>query len=263
MALSKRERGILELDPLSSWVANTSQLPPATDVSFLRSFSNLGPPSTSGNSGNLTAALWQLPGNDDPTRPSFINPDVNHALLFQEIVQSGGSIAFALQSLLTVVAGIAYYEQLPQFHKVGDAEQVYFVTANIPQHFRGLLTVLIVPIIHLVLTSWIVIMFSGISYYSMLGNSWQSISQARTTETEGYLEMASTMRDKDLKKVMKEDGQDKTRVGLAEIDGQGRVGIVRYRGMDSKGSVDTKSEEERASQETDLEERMLKKRKTE
>jgi hypothetical protein len=38
--------------------------------------------------------------------------------LVQEIVQNGGSVAFALQSIITILAGVAYYDQLQQFNDV-------------------------------------------------------------------------------------------------------------------------------------------------
>jgi hypothetical protein len=68
----------------------------------------------------------------------------------------------------------------------------------------------------------------------MLGNSWQSISQARTSATEGYLDIASMMRDKDLRKIIKKDEHDKIRVGLAEISEEGRFGIKQLKDNDLK-----------------------------
>jgi hypothetical protein len=55
--------------------------------------------------------------------------------------------------------------------------------------------------------------------FSMLGNTWQGLSQAVTEETRNYLSTASMMTDSEVEEKMKQDGVKRTAVGLEQIDG--------------------------------------------
>ena len=71
----------------------------------MRDFANLSGPRGFGNDPNYTALLWDGRTEDLISNISIqlLSPDSMHIWLFQEIVQSGGSIAFALQSLITLL----------------------------------------------------------------------------------------------------------------------------------------------------------------
>ena len=224
------------------WTANLSEID--LGESYMRDFANLGGPNGRGNDPNYTALLWasDLPSQVSNISFQWLNPDTMHIWLFQEIVQSGGSIAFALQSLITLLSSIAYYDQLGQFDKKAPISQSQFVTVNAPQRYRGFVAVATVLLVHLILLGIIVTMFLNGTRYTMLGNSWQSVSQAVTPETEAYLAIASMKVDDEVESKMKDDGVESLRIGIDQIDGSNRVGVVRYEDMVKRRSVKTDTE---------------------
>ena len=239
--LSLEQRGILMLDK-QDWTANQSEVPPVEP--YMRDFANLDGPKGLGNDPNYTGFLWE---GDTPIQASngsfgWLFPDPMHIWLFQDIVQSGGSIAFALQSLITLLSSMAYYDQLGQFNKRAQISRTQFVTANTPQRYRGFVAVATVLLVHLILLGIIFIMFLNGTRYTMLGNSWQSMSQAVTSETEAYLAIASMKVDDEVKSTMKDDGVKSLRIGIDQIEGSNRVGVVRYEDMVRRRSIKTDTE---------------------
>jgi hypothetical protein len=69
--------------------------------------------------------------------------------------------------------------------------------------------------------------FARESRFSMLGNTWEGLSQAITEETRDYLSIASMMTDSEVEEKMKQDGVKRTAVGLEQIDGSRVVGVVK------------------------------------
>ena len=223
------ERGILQLEKRPSWIADPSELPPPGTEPFVRDFANMGGGGQQlplGNVGNYSAFLWSPQGPLSDTAPWLV-PDPMHIWLFQEIVQTGGSVAFALQSMITVLSGMAYYDQILQFDNNQPVQVDYFVTANNPRHYRGLLAVSIALAIHLVLIITVTVLFATGSRLSMLGNTWQALSQAVTEDTKRYIAVSSMMLDSKVEEKMEEDGVSKETMGLAQTDESGIYGVVR------------------------------------
>ena len=239
--MSLEQRGVLQLDK-QDWIANQSEVAPVEP--YMRDFANLGGPRGLGNDPNYTAFLWEasLPTRASDAPFQWLNPDLMHVWLFQEIMQSGGSIAFALQSLITLLSSMAYYDQLGQFDNEAPISQASFVTANTPQRYRGFVAVATVLLVHLILIGIIVTTFLNGTRYSMLGNSWQSLSQAVTAETEGFLAVASMRTDDEVKMKMKDDGVKSLRVGIGQIEGSDRVGIVRWEDRIRRRAVQANAE---------------------
>lgn len=238
---SPEQRGVLRLNK-QDWTANQSRGPPGEP--YMRDFANLGGPKGEGNDGNFTALLWDVfpPANRSDNPFQLLSPELMHVWLFQEIVQSGGSVAFALQSLITLLSSMAYYDQLGQFDNKAPISQTQFVTANTPQRYGGFVAVATVLLVHLIILGIIVTMFLHGTRYTMLGNSWQSVSQVVTPETEAYLAIASMKIDDEVKSKMKDDGVKSLRIGIDQIDGSNRVGIVRYENMVKRRSRKTDTE---------------------
>jgi hypothetical protein len=84
-------------------------------------------------------------------------------------LRTGGSIAFALQSTITLLASMAYYDQLAQFDNSAPVQHTFFITANVLQHYRGFLAVMIVLAMHVLLVAYVVTWFARTLRYSMLG----------------------------------------------------------------------------------------------
>jgi hypothetical protein len=72
--------------------------------------------------------------------------------------------------------------------------------------------------IHVLLVSLVLAIFLRQTRYSMLGNKWQAVSQTVAPGISEYVDMASTMSDREVKAAMKGNGQGDHRVGLEELD---------------------------------------------
>lgn len=91
-------------------------------------------------------------GDPPPGTYPFINADPNLTGLFQEILQTGGSIAFAVQCLVTVLSSMAYYDLRPLFNRTGSVDQQFSVIANIPVRHTGLSVAIGIQLVHFIVT---------------------------------------------------------------------------------------------------------------
>jgi hypothetical protein len=97
---SLEDRGVLELEKKVSWIANGLEAP--FMELYMRDFADLMGPGLKGSYENATAVLWQGSAYV-PSNTPYIAPDLMYIWLFQEIVTTGGSVAFALQAMITVL----------------------------------------------------------------------------------------------------------------------------------------------------------------
>ncbi|KAI9793999.1 MAG: hypothetical protein M1816_006624 [Peltula sp. TS41687] len=146
-------------------------------------------------------------------------------------VQTGGSIAFALQSLLTVATSVAYYDNFPSFDRRAEVEERFFTPVNTPLRSFGFFVVAGLVVVHLISTCLVSLLFTKRTCFSLLGNIWQGLAQSVTPEMSEYVEMADMMTDNEVKKIMERGGNAKLRVGLAHSEEAGRVGIIRADGV--------------------------------
>lgn len=234
-SLALADRGVLTLHR-QNWTAPAFLQPPLEP--YIRQFVNMAGPTSEGNDGgwstllcetniysgsdNLNASWYDI--NVGATDVNILQPDPMHIWLFQEIIADGGSIAFAIQSLITLLSSMAYYDQLGQFDNVAAVALSSFRTTNVPTRWWGWLAVTIYLVIHLVI-SWIVLIwFVKETRYTLLGETWQGLSQAVTTETMPYLMQATALKDDELKETIKRDWLSKERVRLGP-GADGRVAI--------------------------------------
>ena len=204
---SPAQRGIVLLTPPSSW-----QVPPNTTdkiegASFIREALDMG----AGVFGSyitmdLSSKGFNYSGflhDSEPTTSTSktwssyarILADPSVSALIQEILQQGGSIAFAVQSLITAFAGMTYYDQLEQFNQVSSISQTPYVVFNVPRHKRGLIAVTIVVGIHSSLILIIFYLFLTKSSLSAMGNAWQTLAQVRGVEVGLLLDKAPLATD--------------------------------------------------------------------
>ncbi|KAL8944487.1 MAG: hypothetical protein Q9216_000397 [Gyalolechia sp. 2 TL-2023] len=225
------ERQILGLEK-RSWVATPSEMVPRAywkEDPYLRSSADMASPneaSKTGNHGNVSAILWNAADFGDPLGET-INPEPMHKWLFQEIIQNGGTSAFALQSLITLFSGMTYYDQVGQFNQMGSVSRADFVVANVAGHYRGFVAVLVFVIVQLVLAGIVLVVYMKNTEWSQMDNSWLNLSQAVTEHTERYLGHASVSTDEEIEKMMRDEGVLKRRVQLRPMQGEGdRVAAV-------------------------------------
>ncbi|KAK3938502.1 hypothetical protein QBC46DRAFT_317605 [Diplogelasinospora grovesii] len=224
------DRGILELAKQSSWIASPDQVPPLDDEPYLRNFANLAGPIGLGlgNRGNYTAPLYadgSCPASSDlPPRPVYLGCAEAHAMhiwLVQEILRNGGSVAFAVQSVITLLSSMAYYDQIGQFDKQAMTQQTFYVLVNVPTSYRGFVAVAATVTAHIAVMAIVWTMFVRQTRYSRIGGSWSALSQGIAIGEWGarYLRDAKLMSDDEVKERMKKDGLAGMRVGVTEVDG--------------------------------------------
>ena len=242
------QRPILELAKQSSWIADQNDLPPTEP--YIRNDANLPEPSGKGNTANYTAALWnadiQEDNPDTMTSNNVLVPDLSHIWLYQEIMQTNGTLCFALQSLITTLATMAYYSQLPQFDRIDTTSQIsFYITTNIPQSWKGITITLIFVSLCVLLFLDTLRVFLAETQYTMLGNKWQMISQVVSSSTREILEDTMKSDDK-IKQELKERGRASDRVGLDWCEREDQaILVVKKSGSEISAKRHTQQQQQR------------------
>lgn len=146
-------------------------------------------------------------------------------MLIQEILQTNGSIAFALQTMITLLSSMAYYDQMGQFDKWTKAELTSFKTAQVPVGYIGFTVVMITVAAHCILVAYCMSLFLRNTTLSRLGASWSAVAQVATGDVLGYLEHATQASDNDFQTRLKADGLESSKVCLQEVEGQVSISI--------------------------------------
>ncbi|KAG0651193.1 hypothetical protein D0Z07_2813 [Hyphodiscus hymeniophilus] len=207
---SLEARGIFQLVN-QSWIAGPGVQPPI--YSYIRQYANLaGPYFSDGNTPYYSAFMLSTDsqGADYNATDYYaefpilsglqsVNPDAMHYWLFQDILAHGGSIAFAVQSLLTTLTSMVYYDQMALFDNRAAVMKSVFIESNLPRAIWGWLSVTIVFFLHIFLAWMILFWFLASTEYTMLGQKWQTVSQVSTVETKDLIAMAAQMSDDELK----------------------------------------------------------------
>ena len=102
-----------------------------------------------------------------------------------------GNIAFAVQSLLTILAGRAYYITQPQFDTSAQTTQVSFEDVLVPTSKLGLALVFLLIVANLLLLRTILRIFLTETKWSTLGNSWQAVSQIYSQDTHEMFDLGT------------------------------------------------------------------------
>lgn len=140
------------------------------------------------------------------------------ASFIDEMLSDNSSLGFAMQSAITVLAGMAYYEQLPSFDEVTTVQITRLVQAQIPAGrgteyasipagaTRGWILVVTLTFLHVCLMVGIVTLFLLGTKVSMLGNSWAAVSQVVDPVTDRYIREAALATDREVERWMSNDG---------------------------------------------------------
>ncbi|KAE9367389.1 hypothetical protein N431DRAFT_416001 [Stipitochalara longipes BDJ] len=231
------QRGILSISPKASWAA--AQTDRAASAPYVQSYAAMAYSSgfdvcAEGFTGNASASFFQpdvgydgpTTGEAPPTAYPFINADQTLVGIFQEVLQNGGSIAFAVQCMVTLLSSMAYYDVLPLFNRAGIVDQQFEIIANIPVREAGLFVVIGIQTVHAVLIGVILWAYLRLSRYSSLGNSWQTVAQLVSPPTTDILEVASTGSKKEVRAMLTSSGREGLVVGLEKVDG--RICLVEH-----------------------------------
>lgn len=219
---SLEDRKVLILAERGSWMpgegdyANSSWLSDAVELTL-----NGDPVDTaeyataSSYSENVTAYLYDAvnPISAWPGE-ARISSDPSISALFQEILQNQGSIAFALQSILSVFTGMVYYDQLQLFNSPNEINTTPFISVNRPQSIRGIVAVTTVLAIHLLLMALILHRFLFKATLSTIGNAWQTLAQVMRGDALELARMAALTTDNAVEAKVKQERWKYRLVGM-------------------------------------------------
>ncbi|KAI0450842.1 hypothetical protein F5B21DRAFT_412315 [Xylaria acuta] len=144
--------------------------------------------------------------------------------IFSYILRRSNRAAVALQSVYTVLGQTVYYDLLEKYDQPYVTHVTSSKTIRIPQQSKGLVAVIILVLSSLVAVGAMTALFSRHSRYTLLGDSWHTLSQVASFETEVILGEKVTLADRTIRKILK--GEDHY-VKLEPSPVSGRVEVVR------------------------------------
>jgi hypothetical protein len=155
----------------------------------------------------------------------------SHAVIFQDILQDTGNPALALQTLFTTLLQMAYYDFLFEYDTQAPAKYKLSGYLEIPCRWSALGVILGLLGLHFVLTFTAVRMFLKQTEMSLLGNSWQAVSQVVSTDTAAVLHNGATATDREVRGTMKQNGSSAGRIRIAKslTDGRTEATAIRQR----------------------------------
>ena len=198
-------RGVLQLQA-RNWSARESNgdyyapNETATNINWMNDFINIAGPIEfnswiSEADENYSAFLWDgyLEYNLW-TKVSHLFVDPSLVTLTQEILRQGGSAAFAVQSLLTVLASNIYYDQMDQFNDRQNVTQTAYITVQAPVRHRGLIgTTAVLGCLLVLILVVILPLFLIKTDISTLGNAWQVVAQVSNSNMTGPILAAAPL----------------------------------------------------------------------
>jgi hypothetical protein len=143
-------------------------------------------------------------GRTSCNTPIVANEDLS--TLFRRFRTASGSIAWALSSMVTILSGMAYYDQMPRFQTLTKSTQVHFTTVLYPQSHRGFWTVAALVSVHLIIVAAVTVLFLRKTRYTLLGNYWQSLAQIQTSEILELSSKSANATDKEICARARKDG---------------------------------------------------------
>lgn len=211
-------RGIMSLQPKTSWIVdqNGSGIVPnytATDHWYgWTSYPNasLIYCTTCLDTSESEALTWL--GN------SYISS------VFQKIMQDTLNPALAFQAYITTIFQQVYYTDVSEFGVVAPSNMQSFVPVTIPTMFNGLAVVTGVLTMHMSLVLGAIVLFQYRTRYSMLKNSWQSVTQTFSSDTQQLFMAPSMLTDREIEKLLELEGRN-THGMLRKLSHSERVGV--------------------------------------
>lgn len=214
---SVADRGVLAMQN-QSWLTSADEMAGGDSEPYLRRYASFatGQP----GAGTNISGIMVTGGLDGDY---VLTPDIMHVWLVQEILQNGGSVAFALQSMITLLSSMTYYDNLGNFDKSGEVQLTFFTASNIILSSRGFVTVTAAIAVHFVLVAVVLYLFLARTKFSRLGATWAALAHGANGETRKYLETADASGDGDIKKQMGKNNDTDVLIGIRAVEG--RIGV--------------------------------------
>ncbi|KAI4126852.1 MAG: hypothetical protein LQ338_003525 [Usnochroma carphineum] len=221
-SLTAEDRGVFSISKRDSWLpgpgdyARSSWLSEPVTLDFdddpADTFEYVTATSVSHN---ITAYIYNAPSTPNVWEGQLrLNPDPSVTALFQQILQGNGNIAFALQSILTIFAGMTYYDQLQRFNSPNKIRTTPIILVNRPRSVRGIVAVTTVLGIHFIVMSVILHLFLSRAVLSTLGNAWQTLAQIVRGDVLKLIKTAALATDKTVEDKMKQERWKNRLVGV-------------------------------------------------
>ena len=255
-AVSGEDRGIVTLEGQDSWLPTSEDGLPFAWQPFVQNCGDIAGPvqqtlieaggsaKTSQMSGNQTILLNEerassiglgpdgalskfsiADGGRLPNDTFLADPTLSG--LFLETIADDGSLAQALSSVITVLSGMAYYDQFPQFSKSANTTQVFFTTVLYPRMCRGFVAFVGVLAVHLCIVAFIAVTFSSLCRYTLLGNDWMAFTQIFSVAGKDPFVERTLAKDKEIERALREaGGLEMLTVGIGMSGESGRVELI-------------------------------------
>jgi len=208
------ERGLLSITPKSSWKMPSDSFKTGLYTGFMSPFHTITQPTQPG-----VLLCSSCPGEDDD------RPHRARVYAFQDVLQSTGNIALAIQSLWTMLTISEYYDRLERFDHAEAAKIASFEDALVPVGRKGFFLVMTILLIHFICVASATTLFLRHTRISILGASWQSVSQIAHGEGEAILDIATRCSDKEVDNFMASKGISKRTVLIRLIEHQDKSGL--------------------------------------
>jgi hypothetical protein len=146
-----------------------------------------------------------------------------HAAVFNDVLRDTGNPVLAVQSLITTLHGMAYYDRLFQFDITARANITTNISVIRPTGWGFFSAVITVIALHLCLVFFVAILFIFTGGNCLLNNAWSTVAQLQSPETKEWLDVAVDMKDRDVKRAMAVAGEDSILVGIGRSRGDLRI----------------------------------------
>jgi hypothetical protein len=222
---SLNDRGVMQLKGRKYWITDRAM---PTTATYIYEAANAG---------------WNIRGDYQPTTVRFFPDGPNsvlqdaktpclgvhpyHYRLFQYIIQDTCRPALALQAWFTTLFQMAYYDDIEAFNVTTPATQNLLVSTLIPIRVYGFTTVVSVLALHVFTVIIAVILFLLKTKFSMLGDSWCTMTQISAAETDSIYQQPGLIGDRRAKDLLKAEGKKNLRVEIERDSTSHRIGLKK------------------------------------
>lgn len=124
--------------------------------------------------------------------------------IFWDIVDQTGNVAFAMQTLFTVISQMSYYNALPRFNNHLESQRQSWEVHIVPTRSHGLAGVIAIIATHVLLLLLVSILFTRTTQYSFLLNAWPAVTQLYCTRSvENAIKQNTNITDKQVEAQLK------------------------------------------------------------
>ncbi|KAI1360755.1 hypothetical protein F5Y08DRAFT_348457 [Xylaria arbuscula] len=155
----------------------------------------------------------------------FSVPD-DVATLFQNIINTTGRAAVAIDTYLAILSRWWYYYLFPRFDVPGHVNVIFVAEVVLPLRWRGIIAVFVLVGVNTVVMWIIAALYVRRTRFSLAGNYWHAVAQLISKETGPLLDKSSEMKDEDLKEQLDLESEDFL-VKIARSPHDGHVTVVR------------------------------------